>query len=180
MVLEQSPRPPRFALFKTRKMPTLYVIASTPAGSKRGNPPVIQNSVEQMVQDAGGRGSIVFCPVNFKDKRDGSESKRSSEWKQHWAKRIEDVWHRACNTAKYDKMVIVCIKGGGRKACAWERKHIEDYYGGWTGRGGWFDSFFSGVTVSMEVWNYANGQVAKKFGLNPANYYQGEDDSEDA
>ena len=84
MVLEQSPRPPRFALFKTRKMPTLYVIASTPAGSKRGNPPVIQNSVEQMVQDAGGRGSIVFCPVNFKDKRDGSESKRSSEWKQHW------------------------------------------------------------------------------------------------
>ena len=77
-------------------------------------------------------------------------------------------------------MVIVYIKGGGRKACAWERKHIEDYYGGWTGRGGWFDSFFSGVTVSMEVWNYANGQVAKKFGLNPANYYQGEDDSEDA
>jgi len=90
-------------------------------------------------------------------------------------------FERASKTAKYTDIVFVCVKGGGHKACADERTYIKNKYGGWTGPGGFFDSFFSGVSANMEVWNYSNGQIANKFGLDPNDYYNGEadDDTDD-
>ena len=93
--------------------------------------------------------------------------------------KVSNCFKRASNTAKYTKIVFVCVKGGGHTACRDERSFIQQAYGGWTGSGGFFDSFFSGVSADMEVWNYSNGQIAKKFGLNPNDYYNGEEDDDD-
>jgi hypothetical protein len=63
-------------------MTILYVLASTPAGAPRGSPPVVQNNVERMCQDSPNRW--VFCPVNYKDKKDGTPSKNSINWFEGW------------------------------------------------------------------------------------------------
>ena len=63
-------------------MTILYVLASTPAGAPRGSPPVVQDNVEKMCKDS--KNKWVFCPVNYKDKKDGTESMNSKNWFEGW------------------------------------------------------------------------------------------------
>ena len=62
---------------------TLYVIASTPAGARRPDPPVVQNAVQQMVEDykATGNKNVDWCPVNYKD---GTKRAQDGEWQKGW------------------------------------------------------------------------------------------------
>ena len=79
-------------------------------------------------------------------------------------------------TQKRDfEIVIVCVKGGGRGACAMEREWLNDAFGPQAqineafGRGQG-TALAINCPVSIEVWNYNGGQIAKKFGLDPEDY----------
>ena len=63
-------------------MTVFHILASTPAGAPRGSPPVVQNNIERMCKDSPDRWE--FCPVNYKDRKDGSESKHSQNWFEGW------------------------------------------------------------------------------------------------
>ena len=45
---------------------------------------MVQNNVERMCQDSPGGCRWVFCPVNYKDKKDGTPSKNSINWFEGW------------------------------------------------------------------------------------------------
>jgi hypothetical protein len=69
-------------------------------------------------------------------------------------------------TDKHEKVVIVCVKGGGRGACAMEREWIDEVFGPCSA----IPHRYFNCPIEVEVWNYNGGQIAKKFGLDPDDY----------